>query len=127
MGKELGGYRKKKDPSTPHVATPSPGFRNYASHMASEDFARGIEMLLGLAAQKRVAIMCAERLWWRCHRSLVSDYLHACRGVEIIHILESGRTEPHPLHRAARLLNGRLVYDVDDQPELFSKRFSQGK
>ena len=61
-------------------------------------------------------IMCAELLWWRCHRSLVSDYLSACRGVEIVHILEEGKAAPHRLHRAARLVEGKLIYDVGEQP-----------
>jgi uncharacterized protein (DUF488 family) len=118
LGKELGGYRKKRNPNSPHTALRSPGFRNYADHMAGEDFLRGIEELLALAARKRVAYMCAERLWWRCHRSLVSDYLSACRGIEIVHILESKKSEAHRLHRAARLVGGKLLYDVGEQIEL---------
>ena len=115
LGKELGGYRKNKDPNSPHTALRSPGFRNYADQMGSEDFARGIEELLALAAGKRTAYMCAERLWWRCHRSLVSDYLSACRAVEIVHVWDSHKSEPHRLHRAARLIEGKLVYDVGEQ------------
>jgi uncharacterized protein (DUF488 family) len=118
LGKELGGYRKKKDPNSPHTALRSPGFRNYADHMGSEDFARGIEELLALAAGQRTAYMCAELLWWRCHRSLVSDYLSACRGAEIVHILQNNKSEPHRLHRAARRVEGKLVYDVGEQIEL---------
>lgn len=75
-----------------------------------------------LAARPRfhrgVALMCAERLWWRCHRSLVSDYLTACCGFEVVHIVEPGKTEPHRLHRAARLVpnvRGRLIYDVEGE------------
>jgi uncharacterized protein (DUF488 family) len=62
--------------------------------------------------------MCAELLWWRCHRSLISDYLTACRGVEVIHILKSGKTEPHRLHSAARLAGGKLIYDRGEQGRL---------
>ncbi len=118
LGKELGGYRKKGDPNSPHTALRSPGFRNYADHTAAEEFVEGIEKLRELATGKRTALMCAERLWWRCHRSLVSDYLTACQGVEVIHIIESGKAEPHRLHRAARLVEGRLVYDVAEQGNL---------
>ncbi|MFQ5817715.1 MAG: DUF488 family protein, partial [Terriglobia bacterium] len=93
LGKVLGGYRKKENPNSPHSALRSPGFRNYADHMATPEFGEGIEELTNLAGKKRarighVAVMCAERLWWRCHRSLVSDYLSACCGVEVLHIVE---------------------------------------
>lgn len=119
LGKVLGGYRKKGDPNTLHTALRSPGFRNYADHMASKEFAWGIEKLRKLASKKPVAMMCAERLWWRCHRSLVSDYLVGCCGVEVLHIVEPGKLEPHRLHRAARVVEGRLVYDVEEaQPKL---------
>ena len=112
LGKTLGGYRKKSDPNSPHTALRSPGFRNYADHTATKEFSEGIEELMKLAQTRRVALMCAERLWWRCHRSLVSDHLSACRGLEVIHIIESSTTEPHRLHRTARRIEGRLVYDV---------------
>ena len=119
LGKELGGYRKKLGPASPHTALRSPGFRNYADYMTTaSDFQDGISRLLALAATKRVAYMCAELLWWRCHRSLVSDYLTACRGVEVIHILKSGKTEPHRLHSAARLAVGKLIYDRGEQGRL---------
>jgi len=120
FGETLGGYRKKGDPNSPHVALRSPGFRNYADHMASEKFRAGIDQLVGLASEKSVAIMCAERLSWRCHRSLVSDYLAACRDCEVVHIIEAGKTEAHRLNRSARPVSGHLVYDVqDEQRNLF--------
>ncbi|MBI2957090.1 MAG: DUF488 domain-containing protein [Acidobacteria bacterium] len=90
--------------------------------METAAFRQGIEKLLKLAAKKRVAYMCAERLWWRCHRSLISDYLSAVCQAEVIHILDEKKTEPHRLHRAARLapkLRGRLVYDVGESTPLF--------
>jgi uncharacterized protein (DUF488 family) len=119
LGKELGGFRKKLDPASPHTALRSPGFRNYADYMmAASDFQDGIARLLDLAATKRLVYMCAELLWWRCHRSLVSDYLTACRGVEVIHILKSGKAEPHRLHSAARLSEDKLIYDQDEQRRL---------
>ena len=118
FGKELGGFRDKRDPNSPHTALRSSRFRNYADHMTSDEFAQGIEALTELARTKRVALMCAEVLWWRCHRSLLSDYLTACRGIEIVHILGKKKREPHRLHRAARLVDGKLVYDVEEQPRL---------
>lgn len=118
LGEKLGGYRKKTRPDSPHTALRSPGFRNYADHMETEAFADGIQELLELAEKKRVAYMCAERLWWRCHRSLISDYLAAVRGVEIVHILDEKKAEPHRLSRSARLAAGRLVYDVGESGKL---------
>ena len=111
LGKELGGFRKKRDANSPHTALRSAGFRNYADYMATAEFRAGIDRLLALAATKRVAYMCAEVLWWRCHRSLVSDYLTACRGLEVIHILGPGKAEPHRLHRTVRLTDGKLLYN----------------
>ncbi len=118
LGQELGGFRDRRDPNSPHTALRNPRFRNYADHTASEEFAQGIEALIALARHKRVALMCAEVLWWRCHRSLVSDYLTACRGIEVTHILGAGKRTPHRLHRAARQAGGKLVYDVAEQPRL---------
>lgn len=118
LGKVLGGYRKKTRKDSPHSALRSPGFRNYADHMEAEDFALGIKKLLKLAEKKRVAYMCAERLWWRCHRSLISDHLTGVCGVEVVHILDEKKTEPHRLHRTARVADGRLVYDVGETGQL---------
>ena len=118
LGKELGGFRQKRDPNSPHTALRNVGFRNYADHTATDEFARGIETLLQLAGSMRVTLMCAESLWWRCHRSFLSDYLTASCSIEVIHIMGEKKREPHRLHRAARLANGKLVYDVEEQPRL---------
>lgn len=118
LGKELGGYRKQRNPDSPHTALPSAGFRNYADHMETQEFKRGVEALLELAGRQPTAFMCAERLWWRCHRSLLSDYLTAIVGAEVIHIHDEKKTEPHPLHRTARVAAGRLVYDVGESARL---------
>lgn len=119
LGKSLGGYRKKMRADSPHTALRSPGFRYYADHMETEEFRQGISELLGLAEARRVAYMCAERLWWRCHRSLISDYLVAVCGVEVLHILDEKKTEPHRLSRFARLAAGQLCYDVAQPGNLF--------
>lgn len=122
LGKELGGYRKKSRPSrglgTPHTALRSSGFRNYADYMQTESFQEGIRKLRALATEKRAAYMCAERLWWRCHRSLISDYLTAVGGVEVVHILDEKKTEPHRLSKFARVSSGRLLYDVGQTGDL---------
>ena len=59
-----------------------------------------------------IAIMCAEAVWWRCHRSLIADYLKT-RGVEVMHILSANKVEPHPYTSAARIVNGELSYEAD--------------
>ena len=77
--------------------------------METEEFKKGIEILLELAQTKRAVIMCAEALWWRCHRSLIADYLKA-NLVEVIHILNTQKTEKHSYTSAARIVDGRLSY-----------------
>ena len=106
---ELGGMRLAR-PDTPHVALAADMFRGYADHMASEEFARGLEKLLALAAVKRTAAMCAEADPAHCHRSLLSDALVA-RGHTVEHIVDLGPTRPHRLNANARLEGEWLVYD----------------
>jgi uncharacterized protein (DUF488 family) len=77
--------------------------------MESEEFRRGVEELLEVAAHERTAMMCAEALWWRCHRSLIADYLKA-EGHTVIHIIDQSKTEEHPFTSAARIINGKLSY-----------------
>jgi uncharacterized protein (DUF488 family) len=77
--------------------------------METEEFLRGIEALQTLAAEKRAAVMCAEAVWWQCHRALISDWLKV-RGVEVLHILSENKVEPHPYTSAAQIIDGRLSY-----------------
>src|ERR1700752_5005383 len=78
--------------------------------METEDLRNGIAGLVGLAEKNGpTAIMCAEAVWWRCHRSLISDYLKA-NGVEILYILDHGKVESHPFTSAAKIVNGELSY-----------------
>jgi uncharacterized protein (DUF488 family) len=106
---ELGGRRKAK-PDSHNTAWRNESFRGYADYMETDDFRNGIARLVDLAQKSGpTAIMCAEAVWWRCHRSLISDYLKA-RGVEVIHILDERKTEPHPFTSAARIVNGELSY-----------------
>lgn len=88
------------------------GFRGYADYMDTDAFADAIAALLAAAAGKRAALMCAEKDWHGCHRGLVSDYLKV-RGFDVVHILDSGKTEPHPYTRPARIRNGMLSYAAD--------------
>jgi uncharacterized protein (DUF488 family) len=105
---ELGGRRQAR-PDSPNTAWRSAAFRGYADHMESTEFAEGLNSLLNLALGSRTVIMCAEALWWRCHRGLIADVLRWL-GLEVWHILPPGPTVPHPYTRAARLVGGRLSY-----------------
>lgn len=106
---KLGGRRKPAAKSR-NTAWQNSSFRAYADHMESPEFNEGIEALLELASKKATAIMCAEALWWRCHRSLIADFLKAI-GVDVIHILDAKKTEVHPYTAAARIVAGRLSYE----------------
>src|SRR6266496_4571212 len=88
---ELGG-RRRPQRNSPNTAWRNEAFRGYADYMMTDEFVAGIERLLKLAREKRTAIMCAELLWWRCHRSLISDYLKA-KGHHVIHILGPEKSE----------------------------------
>lgn len=105
---ELGGRRRARADS-PNTAWRNEAFRGYADFMMTDEFRAGIERLLDLAREKRTAIMCAEALWWQCHRSLIADYLKAA-GHEVVHILTTNKTEAHPFTSAARIVNGKLSY-----------------
>ena len=106
---ELGGKRKSK-PDSRNTAWRNASFRGYADYMETERLQQGIERLLDVAAEAGpTAIMCAEAVWWRCHRSLIADYLKA-RGVEVLHVLVANKVEPHPYTSAARIVNGELSY-----------------
>jgi uncharacterized protein (DUF488 family) len=110
---ELGGRRKPKVESR-NNAWRNESFRGYADYMETKEFGNGVKRLLHFAAGAGpTAIMCAEAVWWRCHRSLISDYLKA-RGVEVIHILDTAKTDPHPYTSAARIVNGELSYAAED-------------
>jgi uncharacterized protein (DUF488 family) len=104
----LGGRRTPRADSH-NTAWRNASFQAYADHMESEEFQKGIEGLLELTRDARVAVMCAESLWWRCHRSLISDYLKAA-GHTVIHILSETKTEEHPFTSAARIVDGKLSY-----------------
>jgi uncharacterized protein (DUF488 family) len=106
--RELGGRRTARKDSH-NTSWQNAGFRGYADYMETEPFRAGIDRLLEVARIQRTAIMCAEALWWRCHRSLISDYLKA-KGVMVTHILSATKTEQHPYTSAARIVDGELSY-----------------
>jgi uncharacterized protein (DUF488 family) len=110
--KELGGRRKKIRDDSPHVALRSPSFRNYADYMLTEEFQRGIAELITLAEEARTAYMCAERLYFRCHRMLLSDWLTA-HGHEIFHMDGTGPGQRHRVTPEARAMDRQLIYRGD--------------
>jgi uncharacterized protein (DUF488 family) len=105
---ELGG-RRKPSLRSKNTAWRNASFRGYADYMETESFKNGVQSLMDLANSEVTAIMCAESLWWRCHRSLISDYFKA-KGWEVVHILNETRAEPHPYTSAAGIVNGKLSY-----------------
>jgi uncharacterized protein (DUF488 family) len=111
---ELGGRREPRADS-PHRALRVAAFRGYADHMSNEEFARGYERLTSLASGSPTAFMCAETLWWRCHRRLLADRL-TVDGWTVTHLFGPGKSEPHVLWDAARIDNGHLVYDAGTLP-----------
>ena len=104
----LGG-RRRPDPESPNDAWENEAFRGYADHTESEEFAEGLFELLMIANGARTAVMCAELLWWRCHRRIIADVLVALR-YEVRHIRDAGDTERHDLAPPGRLVDGVLTY-----------------
>lgn len=110
--KPLGGYRKKILEDSPNVAMRNASFRNYADYMLTPDFQRAMDELLQLAERSRTAFMCAERVYFHCHRMLVSDWLVA-HGHQVFHIDGPGAAKPHKLTAEARMIEGQLIYRGD--------------
>jgi uncharacterized protein (DUF488 family) len=108
----LGGYRKKIREDSPHIGLRNSSFRNYADYMLTAEFASAMGELIALADTSRTAYMCAERVYFRCHRMLVSDWLVA-HGHEVLHIDGAGPVKPHRLTAEARMINDELIYRGD--------------
>ena len=110
--KELGGRRKKIRGDSPNTGLRNDSFRNYADYMLTTEFEQGIDRLLEIAAEANTAIMCAERMYFQCHRMLVSDYLTA-HGNTVLHIDDDKRpVRQHKLMAEARVVNGQLIYNA---------------
>lgn len=115
-GEALGGFRKPKVNSR-HAALCSDGFRGYADYMETEGFKARIRALIARAEKSTIAIMCAEHLPWRCHRSLISDYL-ITQSVSVMHLVAPGRKQEHSVNLIARTCQGELIYDKATQMRL---------
>jgi uncharacterized protein (DUF488 family) len=110
--KELGGMRKKSLEESPNVALRNDSFRNYADYMLTPEFERAVTELIESSERSRTAYMCAERVYFKCHRMLVSDWLVA-HGHEVLHIDDAKPAKPHKLMPEARMQDGRLIYRGD--------------
>jgi uncharacterized protein (DUF488 family) len=113
----LGGRRHRASEHSPHVAWEVTAFRNYADYADTPEFAAALGELERLAREMPTAFMCAEALWWQCHRRIISDHL-VLAGWEVLHIAAGGRLAPHRLPDFARVVDGRIVYDVGATPAL---------
>ena len=108
----LGG-RRTPSPDSVNTAWRNASFRAYADYMETEEFAAAFSELLKFATRQRIAMMCAESVWWSCHRALISDAL-TFRGIEVIHILDETQIKVHPYTSAASIIDGRLSYEAPD-------------
>lgn len=107
---ELGGRRAPVAGSR-NDAWRNAAFRGYADYMETEEFARAMELLLRESCARPTAILCAEAVWWRCHRALISDYLKV-RGVRVLHIFDEGAAKEHPYTSAATITAEGLTYSA---------------
>lgn len=106
--KNLGG-RRKVNPDSKNTSWNHPAFRGYADFMETAVFKEGIKKLEQIASQKRTVFMCSEAVWWRCRRSMVSDYLKVI-GWNVMHIMDVGKTAEHPYTQPAKIVEGELSY-----------------
>ena len=113
----LGGFKGRSDvPPDVNGFWQNRSFHNYADHALSDAFARGLDELLDLSAERRTAIMCSEAVWWRCHRRLIADYL-LLHGREVIHLMEGPRLQPATPTPGAEERDGKLVYPAPSSGE----------
>jgi uncharacterized protein (DUF488 family) len=110
----LGGLRGKSHEVPPDVNGfwQNQSFHNYADYALSDEFAAALDELLAISSERRCAIMCAEAVWWRCHRRIISDYLLA-RGRTVLHLMGGGRVEPARLTPGARPDDGKVLYPAE--------------
>src|SRR5699024_9438427 len=111
--RRLGGFRKLPADS-PDTAWRNDSFRSYAAHMRTDEFTTAIDDVQAAANMQRVAVMCSESVWWRCHRRMIADFLVLAQGWSVTHLMHDGRHTQHPPMPGARLRgDGLLVYDLD--------------
>ncbi|MCS7130650.1 MAG: DUF488 domain-containing protein [Archaeoglobaceae archaeon] len=108
---KLGGFRKKIFEKSPNNAIKSQGFRNYADFMLTEEFEKEIDKVIEIAKKRILALMCAEKFFWKCHRKFLADYL-TLRGFKVFHII-GNRTQLHRLSKSVRIYGNKLIYDIE--------------
>lgn len=111
----LGGRRRPR-PDSPHTAWRNASFRGYADYMDTPAYAAARERLAAVARERRTAMMCAEAMWWSCHRSLIADDFKA-RAWTVMHLMAAGKSQEHPWTGAARLVDGRLDYSAPGEAQ----------
>ncbi len=111
--KDLGG-RRKANPNSKNTGWRHIAFRSYADYMETTSFKEGIRELEQIARRQRTAYMCSEAVWWRCHRSMVSDYLKL-RGWKVMHIMGISKEQEHPYTAPARIINNKLNYEKETE------------
>lgn len=109
--RRLGG-RRRPEPISRNLALRNEAFRAYADHMNAPEFRAGLDALVELAATKRLVVMCAESVWWRCHRRLLADALVLLRSVPVSHVFHDGRLPAHRPSPEARVVDSELIYDL---------------
>lgn len=108
---EFGGFRKG-NPDSPNIALRNDAFRAYADYMQTPEFLTKLDTLTARAEDRRIAIMCSESVWWRCHRRLISDAATLLHDADVRHIMHTGKTIPHTLTEGVRVTDrGVLQYD----------------
>ena len=113
----LGGRRKPAEDS-PHTALRNPAFRAYAGHMTSDEFRGGLDAVLATADATPTAVMCAETLWWRCHRRLAADAATLLAGAEVLHVMHDASLADHVPTEGVRREGALLVYDIGAERRL---------
>ncbi|HUA31574.1 MAG TPA: DUF488 domain-containing protein [Streptosporangiaceae bacterium] len=109
--KRLGGFRRPS-PDSPDVVWREDMFRGYAEHMRTDGFLAAAGEVIAEAGTRRIAVMCSESVWWRCHRRLLSDFVSVARGMPVLHLMHDGRLQDHRPSPGLRLRDdGLLIYD----------------
>jgi uncharacterized protein (DUF488 family) len=114
---ELGGLRRPS-PDSANTGWRNVSFRGYADYMQTPEFERGLERLIGMSAEETVAVMCAEAVPWRCHRSLIGDALTA-RGIAVTDIIGVEKAQAHQMTPFARVDGTRVTYPAEQSKKLF--------
>jgi uncharacterized protein (DUF488 family) len=109
---EMGGRRGKPRADSPNTGLRNASFRAYADHMLTAEFQKAAAEVLSWAEEKKTAVMCAERMWFQCHRMLVSDY-YVAHGSQVLHIVDEAPAKPHKLTREGHLVEGELIYNAE--------------